>query len=145
MNRVIALLLVVCALAGCDSADRSISDGIAHQVSSASMGLVDLRVLRVPDWQRMCVIGPYATNETIERRLGFKWDGTGKSSIGSNDGIYVLTFIKGNEVVAYTEHPRNKGDFLEFSPPCLQREDAVLIKAVDESGWIQLVSAKQRK
>ncbi|MDO5653299.1 MAG: hypothetical protein Q4G39_04270 [Brachymonas sp.] len=142
MKRLIMSAMLLMVLAGCDKPDEKISEELALMVE-APASTVDLKSLRAPPWERICVIAPCATHDDIEQRIGFKWDGLSKSSIGGNDGIYLLTFISNNQVVAYVEHPRNKGDFLELQPVCLVRENSVLHKKRDKSGWVQLLSNEQ--
>ena len=76
---------------------------------------IDLSIIGPASWERVCVLSPYTTNQTAEQVLGFKWDAESKTSIARRDGINVLVFVQTQQVVAYTEHPRNKGDFLETS------------------------------
>ena len=80
--------------------------------------------------------------DSAEQRLGFKWDANGKSSIGTNDGINLLVFVKGQEVVPYAEHPRHKGDFLNLDPRCLSRSKAQLLRRSGPGGRVQLVVAQ---
>lgn len=143
MNRILILPILACMLLGCDSSNDRISQELADQVAAPSK-TIDFRLLKAPEWERICVVGPYANNEMIERQLGFKWDGLGKTSIGSNDGIHLITFIRANEVVAYIEHPRSQGDFVELMPRCFSKEKAVLRKVGDKSGWVQLKSKEEQ-
>jgi hypothetical protein len=142
-KKVLYSLLLAMAFAGCSDvnkdANQEVSDSITRQFDSTGDEPIDFSKLGPVGWERMCVIGPYAMNETVEKTLGFKWDALSKSSIGSNDGINLLVFIKDNAVIAYTEHPRNKGDFLKLKPRCLTHQDAILKREPDAGGWVQLV------
>ena len=128
-------IAVALLLTACSRADPGISTRLAARVDSGA-ATVDLAELGPPNWDKICVLGPYATNERAEQVLGFKWDAKGKSSIGSNDGINLLVFVKGQQVVAYAEHPRNKGDFRELKPPCMSRSHAQLLRQTDAGGWV---------
>ena len=138
-------LLLVMVIAGCsdvnEGADQTISAAITRQFDSSGNKAINFSQIGPVGWQRMCVFGPYAMNDTVEKTLGFKWDALSKSSIGSNDGINLLVFVKDNAVIAYTEHPRNKGDFLDLKSPCLTRQDAILKRVPNPGGWVQLVHA----
>lgn len=90
-------------------------------------------------------MSPYMDNKQTEKVLGFKWNSESKTSIQSNDGINVLAFIQGSEVVAYTEHRRDKGDFSRMQPRCLMRGLATVVRQIEtirDSRWVFLV-AKQ--
>ncbi len=140
MQRLLIATLFALVLQGCDAPDKSLSQKIVSQFDNESSITIDLRHVVASDWDRFCVIGPYATDKSIEERLGFHWDGLSKSTIGGNDSINLLVFIKSNSVVAFTEHPRGKGDFLEMNPKCLPRTDAVLMKQKGKDDWVQLVT-----
>ena len=137
MNRSHLLLAVTLLFAAC-SQDQGISSALARTVDSNS-ATVDLATVGPPNWERVCILGPYSSNERAQQILGFKWDAHGKSSIASNDGINLLVFVRGQKVVGFAEHPRNKGDFLKLSSTCLSRSNAVLIRQFESGGWVQLV------
>jgi hypothetical protein len=80
------------------------------------------------DWDRVCVLGPYSGNETAQIVLGFAWDAEAKTSIALDDGINVLVFTSGKSVVAYSQHPRNKGDFASIASTCSSRQEARLAR-----------------
>jgi hypothetical protein len=139
MKNIIFTLLCIFGLLACSKPNQDISAQITKQFESSGSSAIDLRQVGPADWERLCAIGPYAFNNSVEKLLGFKWAALGLSSIGGNDSIYLLVFIKGKQVVAYTEHPRNKGDFYNLTPKCLAREVAVLKRKADSTGWVQLV------
>ena len=56
----------------------------------------------------------------------------------ASDTINVLVFVKDNAVVAYTEHPRNKGDFSQVKPECVMRDSAKFERGSGEDGWVYL-------
>jgi len=113
------------ALLGCQSA--RISSAIQREL--ATKGTVDLSIAVPGEWQRVCVLGPYSNNETASQTLGFAWNVESRSSIRSSDGISVLAFVEGNEVVAYAEHERRFGDFAGLSGRCFVRARAKFAKA----------------
>lgn len=131
-------LIASALLVACSSRDQSISESITEQFDSGR-STIDLSLVGPASWNRVCVIGPYATDESAERVLGIKWDVHRHSSIGASDTIYLLVFIRDDKVVAFTEHPRNAGDFVNLSPRCLERDKAKLVRKVRESGWVDLV------
>jgi hypothetical protein len=119
------VVLLLFLVAGC-TASEGISAQIAHQFDSRDT--VDLSTVGPDDWDRVCVLGPYSGNETAQNVLGFDWDAEAKASIALNDGINVLVFTSGKSVVAYSEHPRNKGDFASVASTCSSRQEAKLAR-----------------
>ncbi|MGZ8152431.1 MAG: hypothetical protein ACXW0Q_06170, partial [Methylovulum sp.] len=113
---------------------------IQSQFEASQTASVNLALVGPSSWDRVCVLGPYTTNERTEHLLGFKWDSEAETSIAENDGINVLVFVQGREVVAYTEHPRNKGDFSKLQPQCLDRAQSIVVRDQGPDGWIFLVS-----
>lgn len=85
------------------------------------------------------MLSPYTTNKAAEQVLGFGWDAETKTSISGNDGISVLVFVQNQQVVAYAEHPRNKGDFSKLHPRCLLRSQATVKRELGSGGWVYLV------
>jgi len=121
-----SLALPLMLLIGCSGGSSSISEQITAQVEASKTSPIDLSVVGPTSWDRVCVLGPYATNQHAEKVLGFKWDAESKTSIAGSDGITVLVFIQNQQVVAFTEHPRNKGDFTKLQPRCLLRSQAIV-------------------
>ena len=112
-------------------------------VGHAEVSTIDLATLGPANWDRVCFIGPYQNNESTRRILGFSWDSDHYPSIGGNDGVYVLVFVQASKVVAFTEHPRNMGDFLNIGTSCLPRDSAKVRRKTEANGWIQLVRANE--
>ena len=125
------LIVVFLFLSACADRNNQINAQIEAQLHAKPLGPLNLALVGPSSWERVCILGPYTTNEHAEKVLGFKWDATGKTSIGGNDGINVLVFAKGHQVIAYTEYPRNKGDFSKMTPRCLNRNRATLIQSRD--------------
>ncbi len=134
------VISAVLFLSACADRNHEINEQIQTQLQAKPMGPLDLALAGPSSWERVCVLGPYTTNEHAEKVLGFKWDATGKTSIGSNDSINVLVFAKGHQVIAYTEYPRNKEDFSKMTPHCLTRNQASLIQSRD-GDWAPIPSS----
>lgn len=134
------ILALVASLIGCTRGTASISEQLAVQVQNSATERIDLAAFGPPSWERVCVLTPYTANAQVEQVLGFKWDATGNTSISSSDGINVLVFVRGAEVVAFAEHPRNRGDLAQLSPRCLPRARATVVRRTEPSGWVILVS-----
>lgn len=132
---VLALMLI-----GCTRGDSEISAQLSQCFSNVSITVIDLAELGPSTWERVCVLTPYSTNAQAEAVLGFKWDAEGKTDIASNDGINVLVFARGKELLAYVEHPRGQGDLLGVQPQCLQRAQAKVLRRVGADGWVYLVA-----
>ena len=91
-------------------------------------GSIDLSKIGPESWDRICVLTPYSINKDAEMALGFPWDAEANTSIAMSDAVNVLVFARGQGVVAYTEHPRNKGDFSRVDPSCMIRSRAKLVR-----------------
>ncbi|MNZ36997.1 hypothetical protein D3C78_544360 [compost metagenome] len=136
----LTLSLWLLFLLGCSDGSSAISAQIAAQFDASKSAPIDLSVVGPASWERVCVLSPYTTNQTAERILGFKWDAESKTSIAGSDGINVLVFIENQQVVAYTEHPRNRGDFSKLQPRCLSRSQAGVKRELGSGGWVYLVA-----
>ena len=139
------LFLLACSfLFACTMNDKDISARIEAQFYASDTEPINLAVLGPDSWERVCVLPPYTDNKQAEEILGFKWNSDSKTSIGGSDGINVLVFVRGSEVVSYTEHPRNKGDFARMKPRCLERKHATVVRLKDpdprNGGWVFLVA-----
>lgn len=119
-------IATVVALAGCGS---GISTEISQQ-AAANPERLDLAKVGGAEWERICFLGPYTNNQEAEKALGFSWNVEVRTDIAKSDGINVLVFVKGKEVVAHTEHPRHQ-DFAPLAGQCFPRESAVFVKGQD--------------
>lgn len=133
-------IFVATVLSACTSGDRGISTEITRQFKAIPPGSVDLSLVGPPEWTRVCIVGPYTTNDGAEKQLGFKWDVDQHSGIGLDDSITLLVFVRESEVLAYTEHPRSEGDFLKLSARCFPRLNAKFVRNVKEGEASQLVA-----
>ena len=129
-------------LCGACSSGSDISGQIESQFKASEAAPINLALVVPASWERVCVLGPYTDNLRTEQVLGFKWDSEAKTSIAASDGINVLVFVQGKEVVAYSEHPRSKGDFSQLQPRCLPRSLATVTRKVGSGGWVYLVATQ---
>lgn len=142
-KRAITFATPLFLVSACADSRNEISAQIEAQFNASQTTPVNLALVGPATWERVCVLGPYTNNERTEKTLGFKWDSEAHTSIGSNDGINVLVFTEGNQVIAYAEHPRNKGDFSKLEPRCLVRDQATVIRQLGSDGWGYLVTKQQ--
>nr|WP_315489767.1 hypothetical protein [uncultured Rhodoferax sp.] len=143
MNTRTLITLVCFLLPACSRINTDISTKIEAEFNASQTAPIDLTVVLPTPWDRVCVLAPYRDNEQTEKILGFKWNSDSKTSIRGNDGINVLVFIQGSEVVAYTEHRRDKGDFSRMLPSCLMRDQAMVVRQTEttrDSSWVFLVA-----
>jgi hypothetical protein len=127
-------------LNACMNNDNSISQKLTAEFDASTSAPIDLAKIGPPTWEKVCVLGPYITNGVAEKTLGFKWDVEQKSSVTINDGINLLVFVNGREVLAYAEHPRSKGDFLKLQSKCLAQKQSTLLRQSNSGGEVQLVA-----
>jgi hypothetical protein len=134
----ILISVAAALLSACSKGDSSISAAIADQFDRETVNVIDLSVVGPSGWDRVCILTPYTSNVETEKVLGFKWDSDTKTSIGGSDGINVVVFLRAQEVLAFTEHPRNKGDFSGVDSRCVSRERAKFVRGAGEDGWTYL-------
>lgn len=134
----ILIAVVAALLSACSNGDSSISRAITEQYDHRAVSEIDLSIVGPSEWDRVCILTPYNSNVETEKVLGFKWDSETKTSIGGSDRINVLVFLKGQEVMAFSEHPRSKGDFSGTNSRCVSRERAKFVRFTREDGWIYL-------
>ena len=67
------------------------------------------------DWEQVFFFHPYTPHESVHQALGFRWDEVERTSIGGNDGVVLVVFVRGGRVVGWFEHPRNRGDLTELA------------------------------
>jgi hypothetical protein len=134
-------VLMLSALYGCRSQD---SAEIAHNFISSERRAVDLSAAVPGNWDRVCVLGPYANNHKAAQTLGFPWPAETYSDIHQNDGISVLVFVRGNAVVKHVEHTRGSGDFSTLSGRCFPKDRAKFVQVIRPgNGWPRLVPADE--
>lgn len=129
-------------LSSCSSGISQTSKEIETQLKNNNWERIDLAKVG-GSWQRVCVFGPYSENNKAEQTLDLKWDLENKTSISSSDGVSVLAFVEGKNVVSYVEHPRNLGDFAKLSGQCFDRANATLARdKTSRDNWISLITER---
>jgi hypothetical protein len=131
MKQIGLLIPLLAFLVGCTSS--RISDAIRTEVESKKS--VDLSAVTSDDWERVCVLGPYSSDQVASETLGFSWPAEARSSIEENDGISLLLFVHGGDIAYAVEHPRDAGDFTNLSGRCFSREDAKFNLVLQPDGW----------
>ncbi|MBE9140775.1 LysE family translocator [Nodosilinea sp. LEGE 07088] len=101
---------------------------------------IDLADIGPPNWERLCVLSPYSTNENASSTLGFDWDVEGKTGIESRDDVYVLVFVDQGNVLSHVEIPRQERELINSSISCLERADSIIVWSADD-GWSVLPAA----
>lgn len=135
------IFLPLALLFGCTSDISPISAQITVQFDASKTAPIDLSVVGPVAWNHVCILPPYTTNKTAEQILGFSWAAETKTSIAGSDGINVLVFVQNQQVVAYAQHPRDKGDFSKLQPRCLTRSNSTVIRDFGADGWVYLVAS----
>lgn len=119
---VIGLMLL--AQWGCDGATSKISEELTRQFQASGRSFVNLAEVVPSVWDRVCILGPYSDDKAFKLTLGFDWPERSKASIGTNDGIALLLFLKDRQVLEWVEHSRQNGDFTNLSRQCFSKEEA---------------------
>jgi hypothetical protein len=148
MKKVITVLFLFlvssCSFGRSEISRSDISKELEAQLQKNNRERIDLSQVGGSDWQRVCVFGPYSDNKRAEKTLGFKWDlEKNAPSIVSADGVNVLAFVEGKDVIEHVEHPRSLGDFAKLSGQCFSRGDAILVKdKTTTENWVSFTRAK---
>ena len=106
---------------------------IIEQIKS-SEGELCLSSFGPRNWDRICVLGPYTSNEAAGKELGFQWDAEGLTGIETRDDIYVLVFTNDDDLEMYLEMPRHEEDLLHSEKSCFAFSDTVL-KRDERGNW----------
>lgn len=125
-----ALLAVLLLASGLVSCNRSVQTTRSEIVTAlqSSQDQLNLTAIGPAEWDQMCVLGPYTTNESAESILGFAWDAEGKTEIEQLDNIYVLVFTQNDEVAMHLEMPRHEGDLLNTQSPCFEFTETTIYR-----------------
>ncbi len=116
--RVAAMAACIVMMQGCR--DR----GEAIYERAVSTGEVDLAAVVPGSWEKVCVLGPYSQSRDTERILGFHVFLDAISSIGHDDGINLLIFVRQGKLHDRREHERRFGDFAPLAGHCFGRDHA---------------------
>ena len=131
------LLLVILALAvSCNRTTSETSKQIARHFESSGSKSVNLAEVVPGLWEKVCILGPYSDNLATKETLGFEWNAELRTSIQTNEGISLLLFVRGNEVLEYVEHSRRHGDFTNLTRKCFPRDKAIFVHdPAPKKGW----------
>lgn len=137
MKKVLILVIAI-VLTSCSSNTKEedkISDKIYSQLKQSEWKTIEFSKSVPFQFDKVCLFGPYSTNERTKEALGFYWDIELKTQISGNDGINVIVFVKDNEVISYVKHPRHKGDFWRLSSKCFDYKNTKLTRVSKNSDW----------
>lgn len=134
--RFASVLLALNLLTACAPGDSKVTNEIARKFKQSGGKSINLVEAVPSSWEKVCILGPYSNNKVAEEVLGFSWDVEARTSILLNEGISLLLFVRGKEVVESKEHPRGDGDFSNLTRKCFARENAIFIHDPNPSeGW----------
>ena len=122
----ITTIILTSFLLSCGSADNGIITSIENELKVTKGKSINLVNATNFKWDRVCIIGPYYSQELQDKTFGFK---TQLLATG-NDGVSTLAFIKSDNVLTYINHPRNKGDFLNIlnNKKCYEYNEIINLK-----------------
>ena len=96
--------------------NKEISLKIERLISDKNVTLIEASALSSKDWDKLCVLGPYASGQGFESQTGFNWNVELYTNWDSED-FTLLTFIKGNKVLEFSEYPIMKASFINGCKP----------------------------
>ena len=102
-------------------ADSLLSENLTRAIGTTDR--VDLTQLAPFGWDEVLVVARGTPRETISRRLGYEWTGSGDLDLGEQ-----FIFLDGGRVARFADY-RGLARFEGFETPIdtLPREDAVLL------------------
>ncbi len=104
-------IIVGLLITGCGQQKASQFANRLEEQIEAEAEIIDLVDLTDFDWELMYIIAPYTRKPTLDRILGFSWDGFRRSNIEMRDNITLLLFTKKDKVVFSVDFYRSKCDF----------------------------------
>lgn len=66
------LLVTGCKNAEQQKENKQLSLKIESVLNQKNFDFLDLTKVSYKDWDRVCIVGPYASNEHVEKQIGFK-------------------------------------------------------------------------
>ena len=108
---VVLIALITPVLYERSKENKKISLKIERMISDQNFTSIDASKLSTKTWDKLCVLGPYASAYGFEREAGFNWNVELYTSWDSED-FTLLTFIKDNSVVEFAEYPILKNSFI---------------------------------
>ena len=132
MQKQFVILTCVSLLAGCNHAATQTRDALTDQLES-SVKTITLADIGPSDWERLCVLAPYSTNESAIAQLGFDWDAEGETGIERRDDVYILVFADQENVLSHVEMPRQPRELLNSSISCWERLNSTIVWSADNS------------
>ena len=92
------------------------------------------------EWNRMFIFKPYSPIETVNDKIGFKWDQAESTLINQSDDFNLIVFVIDDKNVRYCRLPRNEGDFikLDSSGPFYSNNSSFILRKEKngEQDWI---------
>ena len=120
-------IILLCTLFGCRMGATLAQRSLVADLE-ASDGELNLASIGPQNWDRMCVLTPYTSNQDAESTLGFPWDADGRTGIERRDDIYVVVFINDDQVSMYLEMPRHEAELLHAETPCFEFSDEIIYR-----------------
>ena len=112
-------------LAGCyGKPNTHAQEEILGEITKQAPGLMSFKDVADEQWTRICFFGPYTLESKSSSVLGFDWEVTKQTEIGSNDSINVVSFATDKRITEFVVVPRSKADFWKLSGKCFSRIDA---------------------
>lgn len=119
---------------GCDPSDDAIAARIVESVGE-STDSIDLGAVVEGEWDRLCIAGPYTSDEHLDELLGrWSWRLASRTGIHMLDSHALLVFLDGKDIMASAMVPLRPADFTPRDGNyCLSRDEAVF--TAEDDGW----------
>src|SRR5688572_28690269 len=136
MRTFLTLLALAGVLAGCGQ-QGPVSRSIAATSEKGPGTRLVLAEHTRFGWDKVCVIGPYTSDEQLASLTGIQGAAGHAHGIQSSDAMHVLMFISEGRIAESVPHPRNRGDFgPEVTDRCYTRAQAnFLVRVPPSDSW----------
>ena len=124
LRRIAWTLLLGLPLAGCDGGPLSYQLGL-----QPVQGYVDLSHALPGDWARVCILGPYSTNDIARDVVGRDVNVQTRSSIYHSDSYALAVTVGDGDTVDLYDIYRTPSDFTRLHGECYRRDDALFLVA----------------
>ncbi len=112
--------LVLLLLTGCSPSLLPLSLEVEN-------GHVDLAQQVSGEWDRVCILTPYTTDEQAVKLTGLDKRDIGDTGIVSSDGFNVLVFLNGTSLHGLYQVNREKVEFNLTAPWCFSKAQSYLV------------------
>lgn len=112
--------------------NRPLATRLNVQLAQAKNEITLAQISPGKPWNKLCIFGPYTTEEDAAKVLGFRSATMARSGARTSDAVVALVYFDGSGTVEIVDVRRDALDLADLSRTCLSPEGFPL--KIDESG-----------